>query len=336
MTKIEWTDATWTKELYNSVKIFIGSWVLIMFMLMFNTWNGDPTIYFVYAKNLLNGHGLVFNIGYPSASFSSPLWLLMVTSCGADPVIVKILMLIIFTSGVMLITKSKGIVAGALTVYLSFIYCFTGYETSLIILGTGLLLNKHGWIGYCILTLTRPEAIILFPLFEILFKVKWTAMIPSIVYYTAIIIYAGIPESFIARAGNAPYWVEMRYIIIALPFILWLMEKLIQQNGWRQYVLVSLLVMGTFLKLPKINESFNSWTYRDIAPYVGKNDVLYTTEIQIKYWLNDSAMVVSKDGLLKDYRQPTMYLRSIYDTLQSGIFIKKPNNHLMMGLYSLP
>ena len=300
-------------------RIFLILWMLVLFIFLFNKWIGDPTIYFVYAKNLLAGHGLCFNIGYPSASFSSPLWLLIVAACQCNPIAVKIVSFLIFTVGIILINERKGLVIASIVVYLSFRYCFLCYETPLIILATGLFLAKREWEATLIFTLARPEAILLVLIVAIIHKVKWTAVIPAVNYYILIFIYCGIPASFVARAGGG-WWVEMRYALILLPVLIPFIEEMIDAERWREYAFIAVFVMASSLKLVFNSYSFDVVTLRDVASYVKADDILLTPEIQIKYWLPDGAVVRSTDGLLKEEPKPiTLFLRTNNDPPAIGL-----------------
>ncbi len=313
---------------------FIFIWALGLFLAFLNSWDGDPTIYFVYAKNLLNGNGLVFNLGYPSASFSSPLWLIIVTSCFVNPLFVKIGSFLILTISLYLIYKYKGIVHSGLALYLSCVPVFHGYETVLIVLATGLLFADYKQTAFIILTFTRPEAILLFPLFYFIFQIKWTSAIPVLIYYFLIFLYSGVPDSFISRTQDGLHWFGIRYALIFLPFILLYLNNFIQNHGWARYGFVAILLIGSLLKIPKEPMDFEFVTYKEVAEMLPKNSILYTTEIQTRFW-NDSLFVVSKDGLLKDYKKPTHYLRMINDTLDAGILIKKYKHSTINGLYKL-
>jgi len=311
---------------------FIFIWALGLFLAFLNSWDGDPTIYFVYAKNLLGGNGLVFNLGYPSASFSSPLWLIIVTSCFVNPLFVKIGSFLILTISLYLIYKYKGIVHSGLALYLSCVPVFHGYETVLIVLATGLLFADYKQTAFIILTFTRPEAILLFPLFYFIFQIKWTSTIPILIYYSLIFLYSGVPDSFISRTQDGLHWFGIRYALIFLPFILLYLNNFIQNYGWVRYAFLFIFMLASLLKIPKDPMSFEFVTYKGVAEMLPKNSILYTTEIQTRFW-DDSLFVVSKDGLLKDYKKPTHYLRTINDTLNFGTLITKTNYSTIQGLY---
>jgi hypothetical protein len=142
-----------------------------------------------------------------------------------------------------------------------------------------------------------------------------------------------MPNSFIARSQDGLHWFGIRYVLIFLPFMLLYLNNFIQNHGWVRYAFILVFILASLLKIPKDPMSFNFVTYKEVAESL-KNDVLYTTEIQTRFW-NDSLFVVSKDKLLSDYKPPTYYLKTYNDTLSLGILASNPQYNTIEGLYKI-
>ncbi len=152
----------------------------------------DAYIYFRYANNIAQGHGLVFNVsGDPVEGFSSPLWQLLVTAIAAlfgkskIPAGTMVLGLIAFLASILVAFRvsARGneslmndlhrwwapVLAPALIALLptTSFYLFTGLEPFLLLIAvlliagvvSGAVSNRTGLIVGLLAVWTRPEAL---------------------------------------------------------------------------------------------------------------------------------------------------------------------------------
>ena len=166
----------------------ILAFVLSCGILLINTFHGDPIIYLIYARNMVEGELLAFNPGQFSSGATSPLWgsILSVGFLTSHGVLLAKLISLIATMiavyvcyrTLLAISKSRlGSVSGAaLTAYLLALPGLLMYESSLIVILIYLLILKSYRIFseqkasrslaatcviWALIPITRPDAIMI-------------------------------------------------------------------------------------------------------------------------------------------------------------------------------
>jgi len=178
----KWEDASINKFLL----IILFAFVVISGLLLINSFHGDPSIYFIYARNIANLDFFSYNPGEFSSGSTSPLWAIILSPSFLLPnsiLIIKIFCLILTIFAFFIayraainITGSKlGSTLGLIfLIYYALIPCLLCYETPLtiILLSILLIINKKiisgeskagSFIWLCIIwsliPLSRPDAI---------------------------------------------------------------------------------------------------------------------------------------------------------------------------------
>ena len=158
-------------------------------ILHFNYTPDSTYVYLQYAKNLAHGEGFSFNAGTPSYGITAPLWVLLIAAgvkLGLDPFIVAKTFDILFASFSIVLVQILAFHIIKDKVYAFFcawMFSFdawlirwsgSGMDTSFAILLTLLSVwyafHREYYLGACaagLLTLVRPEAVLLFAIIEI-------------------------------------------------------------------------------------------------------------------------------------------------------------------------
>jgi len=148
----KWEDASINKFLL----IILFAFVVISGLLLINSFHGDPSIYFIYARNIANLDFFSYNPGEFSSGSTSPLWAIILSPSFLLPnsiLIIKIFCLILTIFAFFIayraainITGSKlGSTFGLIfLIYYALIPCLLCYETPLtiILLSILLVINK--------------------------------------------------------------------------------------------------------------------------------------------------------------------------------------------------
>src|SRR5512135_1099654 len=105
-------NSWWSKKTAEYTTLVLVLCLFTYFFLNVQDLTDDAYIFLRYAKNFVEGHGLVFNVGERVEGYSSFLWVIMVSAlmkAGVDPVLSVRILGFVFGAGiiVMLFALSK-------------------------------------------------------------------------------------------------------------------------------------------------------------------------------------------------------------------------------------
>lgn len=212
----------------------------------------DALIYFRYARNLIEGNGLVFNVGERVEGFTSLSWVLLLAAgmaCGASPFVVTHVLSVASSVLMMYFTYAyadtgleesdrwvAGIAPWLLLATSSFGYWSTAgletpmYAAAVIAALVASARSRPQWAtgAVIIATLTRPEGVLIAALvlashvYRCGFRRLRTWLWPSV--YAAFLLaltafrlgYYGalLPNTFYAKVGSVPFYWTLPYIIV--------------------------------------------------------------------------------------------------------------------------
>lgn len=151
--------------------------VLLTGALLINSYMGDPSIYYIFSKNLSNGEFLTYNKGEFSSGATSPLWAILLSVpffFSKNVIYAKIFSLIItLTAHIYLIYWLKSLIKSKLFVlvlysiisYYTLIFGIMSYEISLLLFAIPLLVigvinekKSYIFISFLLLPLIRPDS----------------------------------------------------------------------------------------------------------------------------------------------------------------------------------
>ncbi len=154
--------------------------VLLAGILLLNSYLGDPSIYYIFSKNISNGEFLTYNTGEFSSGATSPLWAILLSIpffFSNNVVFAKVFSLIVtLTTHLFLVYSLKRISKSTLFIlllysivsYYTLIFGIMSYEVSLLLLAIPLLIigviednKKYIFISFMLLPLIRPDAIVI-------------------------------------------------------------------------------------------------------------------------------------------------------------------------------
>ncbi|PKL80014.1 MAG: hypothetical protein CVV25_06060 [Ignavibacteriae bacterium HGW-Ignavibacteriae-4] len=154
--------------------------VLLTGVLLLNSYLGDPSIYYIFSKNISKGEFLTYNSGEFSSGATSPLWAILLSIpffISKNIVYAKVFSFIItLVSHLYLIYCLKKINKSTILVlllysiisYYTLIFGLMSYEISLLLFAVPLLVlgviegnKKHIFLSFMLLPLIRPDSIVL-------------------------------------------------------------------------------------------------------------------------------------------------------------------------------
>lgn len=164
-----------------SIEYYIVSIVVILAgILLINSYLGDPSIYYIFSKNISNGGILTYNTKEFSSGATSPLWAILLSIpffISENVVFAKVFSLIVtLISHLFLVYTLKRINKSTLIIlllyflvsYYTLIYGIMSYEISLLLFAIPLLVmgvnedkKIYIFISFMLLPLIRPDAFVL-------------------------------------------------------------------------------------------------------------------------------------------------------------------------------
>lgn len=200
-------------------------------VLLFDAWEGDSAIGMIFANNIADGRGLVFNKAFSSA-VTSPLWpfILSVGFLTSEPLVVAKLISIGLLVAFIFINRMW---TGA-TIYFITKPALMGFETALFfvvcaLLYIGIERDNKPVIYSCwtLLPLCRPEGIVL-----LLLSLFITKDMKSLSF---LLLYFGYLGYCIVKTGLLPYsiieraeigYISHRYFFFLIPIIAYILTNI--------------------------------------------------------------------------------------------------------------
>lgn len=205
--------------------------------------NGDASLYLVYAQNIAHGYGWSFNPGVFSSGATSPLWplVLALAFVFSHPELgAKIISFAVFILGIYVgrkaLPKSFTSDAGLLFIFaFGFPFAAQNFEVGLTLCAMFLLLSGSPY-GIMLLPLARPEGIV-FSLWAIWkSKKRWAVLllIPILAWWTFGRIRTGEISSSIMSRSDSPFGWDIlnlrRYAFILIPPVVWWVATRVQAH----------------------------------------------------------------------------------------------------------
>lgn len=226
MNRLKSDDANISKILL----IIAFAYVIISGMILINSYHGDPSIYFIYARNIAHLDFFSYNSGEFSSGATSPLWAIILSPAFLLPnstLVVKIYCLILTLISFSLAYKAFVNVSGsklgsafglAFLLYYSLLPSLMCYETPLtiILLSCLLIINKKiitgnkqkgNFILLCIIwgliPLARPDAIAIVVVDALMLNIYFWKEKKSRLIYPILFLTAFIPIALYFAYSNA-------------------------------------------------------------------------------------------------------------------------------------
>lgn len=223
----------------------IGAWVAYVLFGRPELAIDDARIFFVYAENILDGHGIVYNGGGERVEgFTSPLWLLIITAAFAvfnEPEFWLLVFCLVVLSGAIsalwYFEISKKLLSWQSIFFVIWIIAAPGYIvwmtlplmdvaiwSAILIISTLITIRTESSILLAIsavlLVITRPEGVLWFLVFATLFGLKFaidqgvkrafrSLLLPLAVYIAAVIVLFGVRYAYFGYLLPNTYYAKV-------------------------------------------------------------------------------------------------------------------------------
>ncbi|MDF3821302.1 hypothetical protein P3G55_15470 [Leptospira sp. 96542] len=216
----------------------------------------DAYISFVYAKNLINGNGLVFNVNEYVEGFTNFLWTVFIAfgiQFFGSPQWFSVILGIFFYVSLLVLffTEENKMVGGRflplLTIHLAMFYHLWVFSTSgletmcfTFFLSLGLLKwekkSKFALFFFCLASFLRPEGILFFSILTIElikcknFRILFLPVICLLCFFLFRVLYFGdlLPNTYFAKANRGSYGLQglnyLFYLLKAYPLYLFVIS----------------------------------------------------------------------------------------------------------------
>jgi hypothetical protein len=295
-------------NLKNKILVINLTFIFIMFLSYLDWWQGDPAIYHIYAKNIYEGKGLVFNNTF-STGATSPLWA-VIMSAGyffSNPVIISKIFIAVLLGWFVFLFKDFTFFTSAILFFITK-PAMLGYEIALFffLIGLAWYYREERFLPFILMLIPfgRPEGVLIVLFFVWHRKNYWLllSLVPFVMYSGISYLLTNTLSN--SAAGRVQYLLQegdlfsRRYWFWLLPMIVILTERYHKIITSRRiaYLGLLLLLIPVYDSFSKIHQlTFDTVTQKGIENYIKDNGRIFTLEAPIKYRVDNE--VITMDGI---------------------------------------